>query len=353
MSSSRHIASLRHIAEVIVNETSPVASLQQALDDFANHCSKASGIAPDPSFDGWAEDTLLDDGVAINPQAAAFCVKDYRRSVMFIRGLYAAINTALQRFNEQPIKILYAGCGPFATLMLPLLSLFKPRQLELHLLDIHQRSLDSACLLLDHFGLSDHRVQTIQADACCYQHPGTLQLIVAETMQKSLEQEPQFAVTQNLAPQLCAQGIFIPEKIEVELCLGHLQCEQDIFKRDNTIDPEALIRSGRRYPLNCLLTLKPAMASTEFKQARHNPVTGMYELAHQLIELPSIEDLSSYDALIFTRIRIFRSYRLNDYDAEISLPYPCNDLLPLEAGAVYESCYELGGFPRFNFNRIR
>jgi hypothetical protein len=353
MTNPSPITSLKHIAEVILNEASTVASLQQALDEFADHCSKVSGITPDPSFDGWADDTLLDDGIAINSQAAAFCVKDYLRSVVFIRGLYAAINTAQQRFKKQPIKILYAGCGPFATLMLPLLSLLDPWQLELHLLDVHQRSLDSVSLLLNHFGLRNHQVETIQADACCYQHPGTLQLIVAETMQKSLEQEPQFAVTQNLAPQLCAQGIFIPEQIEVELCLAHLKDEQDLFKRGNTIDPAALIRKGRRYPLSRLLILKPEQASAEFKPARKNPISGKYELAHQLIEIPSIEGLSSYDALIFTRIQVFGNYKLYDYDSEISLPYPCTDLLPLEADAVYESCYELGGFPRFNFNRLR
>jgi hypothetical protein len=352
MSTPSTTTSLKHIAEVILNEASPAASLQQALDEFASHCSNVSGIVPDPSFDGWADDTLLDHGVAINPQAAAFCVKDYLRSVVFIRGLNAAIHTAQQRFKNQPIKIIYAGCGPFATLMLPLLCIFEPRQLELHLLDVHQRSLDSVSLLLDHFGLNNHLVKTIKADACYYQHPETLQLIVAETMQKSLEQEPQFTVTQNLAPQLCAQGIFIPEKIEVELCLAHLQDELDLFKRDNRIDPEALIRTGRRYPLSCLLALKPEQASAEFKQATHNPVSGKYELAHQLIEIPATEGLSNYDVLIFTRIQVFGHYTLNDYDSEISLPYPCNDLLPLEAGAVYESCYELGGFPRFNFNRI-
>jgi hypothetical protein len=137
------------------------------------------------------------------------------------------------------------------------------------------------------------------------------------------------------------------------LCLAHLQDEQDIFKRNNTIDPEDLIRSGRRFPLNCLLTLKPEQASVDFEQATHNPISGKQEWAHQLIEIPTIKNLSSFDALIFTRIQVFEGYELNDYQAEISLPYPCNDLLPLEAGAVYESCYELGGFPRFNFNRVR
>jgi len=56
-----------------------VPILCDALDAFALHCGKVSDIHPDPSFDAWADDSLLASGVAINPQAAAHCVLDYRR----------------------------------------------------------------------------------------------------------------------------------------------------------------------------------------------------------------------------------------------------------------------------------
>ena len=209
-----------------MDESSSPQELRDALNLFSSSCSKFSGILPNPSFDAWAEDSLLPGGVAINPQAAAHCVRDYQRSVVFIRGVHAAISALKFRFADTPLEILYAGCGPFATLLMPLLGKFAPGDLNITLLDIHQSSLDSAELVLEKFGLGAHAVNTVQGDACVYKHPQKLHLVIAETMQKSLEQEPQFAVTANLAPQVLTEGIFIPQRIEVSLSLADLEKEK-------------------------------------------------------------------------------------------------------------------------------
>ena len=110
------------IADAILDETSSQGQLRRALDEFIQLCADISGIAPDRSFDSDAGDVLLASGVAINPNAAAHCVNDYRRSVVFIRGVYAAIRLARRQFAPAPLRILYAGCGPYATLLLPLLT---------------------------------------------------------------------------------------------------------------------------------------------------------------------------------------------------------------------------------------
>ena len=146
--------SLTSISNSILDESSSSRQLRDALDRFALLCGDVSKIRPNPSFDAWADDSLLEDGVAINPQAAAHCVVDYQRSVVFIRGVYAAINAVKTRFPDTVIDILYAGCGPFATLLLPVLGKFTPGTLNITLLDIHQRSLDSVEQLLAYFGLS-------------------------------------------------------------------------------------------------------------------------------------------------------------------------------------------------------
>ena len=145
---------LERVASTILDINSTSTSLQQVLDEFTRHCSDVSAIVPDRSFDGWAGDSLLPQGVAINPQAAAFCIKDYTRTVIFIRGVHAAIATLQARLPQQPIRILYAGCGPFATLLLPLLTRFKATELDITLLDIHQRSLNSVGKLLSDFAAS-------------------------------------------------------------------------------------------------------------------------------------------------------------------------------------------------------
>ncbi len=307
---------LAAICKTILDETSSDTAVRAALDNFTQLCSEIGGVVPDRSFDAWAEDSFLEDGVAINPRAAAHCVTDYRRSVVFIRAVYAAIHRARERFPDTRIAILYAGCGPYATLLLPLLGKFMPPQLEITLLDIHQHSIDSVERLLSHFDLGSHGINTVRGDACRYQHTAKLHLIIAETMQKSLEQEPQFAVTANLAPQLQPEGIFIPQKIEVDLCLAHFQ------------------RADEYVPLARVLTLVPDQAAADL-----NPVS---------VEIPSLPDLAEFEAALSTRIQVFDQYWLREYEAEITLPSRCPGLAPLSAGQVYRVCYQLGKYPRFN-----
>ena len=343
---------LTAISDTILDDSSSPERLRSALDDFASLCSDIGGIIPDPSFDGWANDSLLDSGVAINPQAAAHCVKDYRRSAVFIRGVYAAINSARMRFGDTPVRILYAGCGPFATLVLPLLGKFSPGELDLTLLDIHRRSLDSVNQLLEHFGLDNHQIHTVQGDACHYQHPGDLHLVIAETMQKSLEQEPQFAVTANLAPQLCSRGIFIPEEISVALCLAHLDSELAMFKQSGKIDYESLVSAGKRHPLATVFTLSPKLAAAQLQAAERNERSSKLELSATTIEIPRVANLAGFDALLFTRIQVFSHYHLQDYEAEITLPQRCHELSPLAGGDSYKICYQLGSYPKFAMTRI-
>jgi hypothetical protein len=314
------MSALTPIARSILNETSTVAELQAALDEFSQLCSRIGGVEPDRSFNAWADDSLLASGVAINPQAAAHCVTDYQRSVVFMRGLYAALQAGLLRFPTRPLRVLYAGCGPYATLLLPLLSYFKAEELEVYLLDIHQRSLDSVQTLLTHFELEAYRIHTVQTDASIYQHPEPLHIIVAETMQKSLEQEPQVAVTCNLAPQLCTNGLFLPEQIEVELGLA---------KHEGALQTPGDYSSVAR-----VFTLNADVAP---------------ELAPVAVKIPTITEDGVYSALLFTRIQVFGEHCLLPYEAEITLPRACPEMTPLRAGATFEIGYQLGSYPTFIF----
>lgn len=336
------------IADTILDESSTPELLQSVLCDFLQLCSHAGGVEASSSFDAWAEDSFLDSGVAINSQAAAHCVTDYRRTVVFLRGINAALTVLLSRFPNDSIKILYAGCGPYATLILPLLERFDPGRLDLTLLDFHQQSLNSVDQLIDFFGYEDYKIDLQRADACEYQHPGPLHLVVAEVMQKALEQEPQFAVTANLAPQLNPRGVFIPQKIEVELCLGRLEQELETFRREGAVDRESLSQIGARIPLDTVFTLLPREAAALAENAICNQSTGTMELVSPLVVIPRGSNTNGFDVLLFTRLQVFADYHLTDYEAEITLPLRCLELTDICAGERLKVTYELSGYPKFN-----
>ncbi len=337
---------INQLSDTLLDEASSRAQLRDALNAFAQRCSDVGGILPDRSFNAWAGDSLLKGGVAISPAAAAHCVNDTQRSVVFIRAAYAAIKVAQKRFANRPIEILYAGCGPFATLLLPLLGRFNAGELTVHLLDIHQRSLDSVDLLISDFGLQAHRINCLQGDACDYQHPNHPHVIIAETMQKSLEQEPQFAVTANLAPQLHPEGIFVPQKIEVDLCLAKLNNETAAVKRGETLDPDALVGAGKRHRLATAFCLLPEHAATLMQQASQNS-TGLFELNPMHVTIPVTANLSDFDPVLFTRVQAFEQHQLLDYESEITLPLRCNELTPLRAGERFKIGFQIGSYPKF------
>jgi hypothetical protein len=343
---------LDSIARTILDEARPREDVQQALDHFSQLCSEVAQIRPDATYEAWSGDIFLESGVAINPEAAAFCIQDYQRSTMFIRGVFAAIKAAQRRFSGVSIKILYAGCGPFATQLLPLLNQFTPGELDIVLLDIHPRSLESVNKLLRHFGFERHKVRLIHGDACNYQHPERLHIILAETMQKSLEQEPQFAVTANLAPQLDTGGFFIPQQIEVALCLADMAHEKEQFKNGKGIDTTALNNSGKRILLGKLFTLCPEDAAEQMKNAVFNQTTSRKELTLTTIDIPHLGLADHYDALFFTRIQVYNQYQLNDYESEITLPTHCHELATLKEGDRFTVSYQLGSYPKFELARI-
>ena len=337
---------LEQIGSVLLDQASSQAQLHQALDDFIQICGEVGGILPDPAFDAWSGDSLLADGVAIAPQAAANCARDYQRAVIFMRGVNAAMAQCRLLFPGETLHILYAGCGPYATLLLPLLPLYRHDKLRICLLDKHQRSLDSVLGLLEHFQLTHHNIETVQGDACTYVHPNKLHLVISETMQKSLEQEPQFAVTAQLVPQLRTRGIFIPQKIEVRLGLLPKRLEQGEPSIQGLRAPPAHV--GHR-EIGAVLSLTQENVTSLSRSASSQENEQQRQLPPVVLDIPALSDLDQYDAALFTRIQVYRRHWLEDHAAEITLPQRSTDLSPLRAGQSWEISYQLGSYPRFTF----
>jgi hypothetical protein len=173
----------------------------------------------------------------------------------------------------------------------------------------------------------------LNADATGYQHTDAPQLIIVETMQKALEQEPQVAVTANLAPQLGLGGVFIPERITVELGLADLSGEAADIDRGGC---------GIACPRHLLGTMLELSAAT---------TTAAETLNLGTFTVPQLDDLAQLDLAMFTHIHVFSQYQVHDYDSEITLPLKCHDVKALCGGDQLQVSYALGPYPKFCVSR--
>src|SRR5690606_27335694 len=135
----------------------------------------------------------------------------------FMKGVYKALQTAMKTFHDTTINILYAGCGPFAPLIVPLLHFFKPEQLSVTLIDINGYSIETIKEIVAELEYEAYIADIIVADATEYKYAKSkdLHVVITETMFKALTREPQVAITRNLVPQLTKGGILIPEEVKI------------------------------------------------------------------------------------------------------------------------------------------
>jgi hypothetical protein len=317
------LATLKQVADELLFQEDD-DRLRAAATQLYSLCSSVTSIDESSTHTDDLNETRLPNGNAISPKDAARCVLDYSRTAKFLRGIHAAIVEAQQRFPQTTLEILYAGCGPFAPLALPLTSRFSASEIQFTLLDIHKRSLKAAQRIFQAFGLTSFVRDYIQGDATSYVHPGPLHVIITETMQKALEKEPQVAVTANLAPQLCEGGIFIPEKICIDACLYNPSTE-------------FLLRDRARINLGQVLEL-----TAENSHALPDEAC----LPAAVLDVPG-EVNKTLGLMLLTRVNVFASVVLEEYESGLTYPVILHDFSWTKRRRRIEFVYSLGTEPGF------
>jgi hypothetical protein len=333
------------------------AALREAAADLYKLFSAITNISAESFYPEDSSDTLLDYGLALSPKGAAFCLLEYIRTAKFLRGLRAAIIEARRRFPpKSPVHVLYAGCGPFAPLAIPLATQFSVNDVQFTLLDIHQRSLDAARQIVETFGLANFIKDYVQADATSYRHDGAtpIHLVVTETMQRALSGEPHLAVTANLAPQLCEGGLLIPEEVCVEACLAQAE------KFYEEIPPWEEIANmvwgapeshKDRIGLGQLISLT-AQNADAWQRNNFYP-DNENELCKPLacLSLPLVSD-ERLTLMLQTSVTIWRDIRLEPYQSTITYPVMLDDMKPFDHEARVEFRYCLSANPRIKYLKV-
>ena len=271
---------------------------------------------------------------------AAMCADDYMRTIMFLRGLHDAVVERLKRISGRPLRVLYAGCGPYATLAVPLMTLFPAEDVSVSLLDMNPVSIDSARSLVETLGLDAHVSGFLTGDAATYIIPlqDRPDVVVAEVMQNCLRNEPQVAVARNLLRQT-PDALMVPEEIGIELELADMAPGFEATPGNNGTE-----RARReRIPLGRVFTLdREHIAEWE----------GICdtELPAGTLSLPHID--ACYKPMLFTTIRTFGDHMLRDYDSGLTIPVPLESVAIAEPGDTIRFRYLLGAEPHLGGDRV-
>lgn len=315
--------SLGRLGGTLLDNSSSDAALTQACGELYALLSEAAQL-----HDPWTTetDTSLLHGYALQPTAAARCLLDVKRTVAFLRGLWAAIVEMRRRLGPEPMEIVYAGTGPFATLALPLLPLLPQEPFAFTFIDVHADALSMLQRSVERLHV-DVETRFVHADAVRYTHPMQIHIALTETMQQALTKEPFVSVVSNLRQQLHSQGFLIPERVAISAAM---------------IDPECLMQGWtgtdkRPRELGQLLEV------TRDRPISFDPIT---------LEVPDLGDRKHLLGLM-TRIDVFGGYRVEQYDSGLTTPRMIWPLSPLHSGDVLEFTYAVGTSPDFVARRTR
>lgn len=154
---------LKRITDIFLTPQDNYGDLFNEADALYQLLLTVSGLDPDETIS--REDIYLPEGKALGPIWAARCVKEFMRTKRFLSGIFKAVKEAQKRFPGTQLHILYAGTGPFATLILPLTTAFSSREICFTLLEINPHSIECLRRTLKAFEIEDYVNDIVCCDA--------------------------------------------------------------------------------------------------------------------------------------------------------------------------------------------
>ena len=319
------LAQLRAFADVILAEAYHPGLLRQTLHQFEAWLVALSELPIDS--ESCRENIDSENGMALGPTWAAMCIEDIARTHCFVRGTHQAILACLSANANRPVHLLYAGCGPFATLVLPLLAHFSEQQLRLTLVDINPISIQCVQRLFARLNLQAYVEELLLADAVSMKipKPDAIDIVLSETMQRALKNECQVQIMCNLIPQLRQKVLMLPERIILTLA------QKDFSK--------PLAESSEIRPMESLGTLFELSAAT-IRKSTAREENGVLMLSSDAMTVTLAH--ANIDLYVLTSIYVFGDAQLQLNASGLTTPERIQ--LPPDLRCTHAD-HEPAGFP--------
>ncbi|OHU89222.1 MULTISPECIES: hypothetical protein [Pseudoalteromonas] len=304
-------------------------------------------------------------GLIMSVQNCKHTIKDVYRIQGYARGIDQAIAGKLQ--NSPSITILYPACGPFAPLLLPLLSYYKdsksytPDQIQVILVDVQPGAVLSLQQLVKDLQLEDYISQIAEADATEFVPDTGIDLLVLEAMQHGFTKEGQLSIAKHLVKFLNIDGWMIPQNVSIRgmMVIGETEFNQQWKQVDYSHSMNMSSEAQQdRIELGELLKINK---STLLEMQELELQDGIKVIPANQIVLPTdVADMSKRIFAVYAHIETFAQEGVGQYDSGITHPRPDTsvyiDLKPKDiehthfvanSGDTVQFYYQLSGLPGF------
>ena len=317
-------------------------------------------------------------GVVLSPDQSITTIKDAPRLRSFIRGFIAAIKE-YKKHNPGLCHIVYPACGPFAPLLIPVLSYFKiredylPSELTVTFVDVQPGVIKVLRALCEELDLGDYVREFACIDAIQYANDLPIDIVVLEAIQHGFSREGHLAIAKHFAKLLKEHGMLLPQHVKVRAAL--VDGQREFVEQWRTPGASAgdhqqllsMIRSERIELGNVLSINLETLRTLNVLQI--DDYTQMLEC--ESIQIPSdIEKSKDNDSspgcgrerilILYCELDVFKGEQLNQYESGITHPLPdfqvCINFTPaqrqagdllVQSGDWLKFFYRINGLPGF------
>jgi predicted RNA methylase len=281
-------------------------------------------------------DIGFDNGKALGTFWAALCLEDLIRTRQFVRGINKAIQEKINK--QKPLQILYAGTGPFATLILPFIFRYSKQEIEYTFLEVNPFSFEILQGVISKLGLKDYNIKLVKEDATKYQIDlkNKPDIIISETMQNALAKEQQVSIFLNLMNQVKSDTIFIPEKIELFIGLkkAGISAEETQIKHYQKEKKILEVSKEEMFPLN----------PTENKTIGG----GEFDKKQTIIEEKKLRGFS--ELLLITEIQVYKDEKIGINESGLTTPITIKDIpTNLNDSITINTQYKISSEPELEY----